>query len=223
LNAVPARYRAAILAGAGLGLRPGELFGLRLDRVEFLKRRVRIEQQLVRVRGTGVVVGLLKTTSSYRNVPLPDHVANVIATQVESFGTHAELGLVFTNEWGRPIQQFPFSMMFANALRRASLPDWPTPHDLRHFDASTLIRSGASIKVIQAGSGIARRRQHSTSTGTCFPTKKTARAAPLRRLSPMTRRPQGQGERCGMTLICVTCVSRQAFGATKPQVRVYIS
>lgn len=43
-GAVPARYRAVILAGAGLGLRPGELFGLTLDRVEFLKRRVRVEQ-----------------------------------------------------------------------------------------------------------------------------------------------------------------------------------
>jgi integrase len=40
-------------------------------------------------------------------------------------------------------------MTFANALRRPGLPDWPTPHDLRHFYASTLIRSGASVKAIQ--------------------------------------------------------------------------
>lgn len=49
-DAAPKRYRAIILAGAGLGLRPGELFGLTVDRVEFLKRRVRVEQQLVRAR-----------------------------------------------------------------------------------------------------------------------------------------------------------------------------
>jgi hypothetical protein len=42
-DAVPKRYRAVILAGAGLGLRPGELFGLPVDRVEFLKRRVRVK------------------------------------------------------------------------------------------------------------------------------------------------------------------------------------
>jgi integrase len=152
-RAVPARYRAVILTGSGLGLRPGELFGVTVDRIEFLKRRVKIEQQLVRVRGTGVVVGPLKTASSYRNVPLPDHVAKAIATHIETFGAHRELGLVFTNERGRPIQQFPFSMMFANALRRAGLPDWATPHDLRHFYASTLIRSGASVKVVQARLG----------------------------------------------------------------------
>lgn len=44
-------------------------------------------------------------------------------------------------------------MLFANALRRARLPEWPTPHDLRHFYASTLIRSGASVKVVQTRLG----------------------------------------------------------------------
>ncbi len=76
-----------------------------------------------------MVTGPLKTTSSYRTVPLPDHVAKAIATQIETFSTHPGLGLAFTNERGRPIQQFPFSMMFANALRRSSLPDWLTSHD----------------------------------------------------------------------------------------------
>jgi integrase len=100
-----------------------------------------------------VVVGPLKAASSYRNVPLPEHVAKTIATHIEAFGTHPELGLVFTNERGRPIQQFLFSMMFAIALRRAGLPDWATPHDLRHFYPSTPIRSGASVKVVQARLG----------------------------------------------------------------------
>jgi integrase len=30
------------------------------------------------------------------------------------------------------------------------LPRWATPHDLRHFYASLLIRSGAGVKVVQA-------------------------------------------------------------------------
>jgi integrase len=51
---VPARYRALILAGAGLGLRPGELFGLAVDRVDFLRHTVGGDQQLVRVRPHGV-------------------------------------------------------------------------------------------------------------------------------------------------------------------------
>jgi integrase len=86
-------------------------------------------------------------------VPLPDTVAHAMAAHLDRYGPHPELGLVFTNEWGRPIQQFPFSMAFANALRRAGLPAWPTPHDLRHFYASTLIRPGASVKAIQVRLG----------------------------------------------------------------------
>lgn len=152
-EAVPAQYRALILAGAGLGLRPGELFGLAVDRIEFLKRRVRVEQQLVRQRGTGVVLGPLKTPSSYRTVPLPAGVATAISSHIEVYPPHPDLGLVFTNERGAPIQQFPFSAVFANACRRAGLPDWATPHDLRHFYASTLIRSGASVKAIQVRLG----------------------------------------------------------------------
>ncbi len=37
--------------------------------------------------------------------------------------------------------------------RRAALPEWATPHDLRHYFASVLIRSGASVKVVQARLG----------------------------------------------------------------------
>lgn len=152
-QAVPARYRSVVIGGGGLGLRPGELFGLTVDHTEFLKRTVRVEQQLVRVRGEGVRLGPLKTAASYRSVPLPDVVAQVLAAHIEAFGAHPELGLVFTNERCAPIQQFPFSVVFEKARLKAGLPEWATPHDLRHFYASTLIRSGASIKVVQTRLG----------------------------------------------------------------------
>ena len=140
-----------------------------LDRVEFLKRQVRVEQQLVRVRGEGVVIGPLKTSSSYRNVPLPEPVARAIAAHLDSFATHPQLGLVFTNERDRPIQQFPFSQVFENAARKAHLPAWATPHDLRHFYASTLIRSGASVKVVQARLGHASAKTTLDVYGHLFP------------------------------------------------------
>jgi integrase len=177
-EAVPARYRAVILAGAGLGLRPGELFGLTLDRVEFLKRRVRVEQQLVRVRGDGVQLGPLKTPSSYRVVPLPSQAGAAMAAHVEAFGPHPDLGLVFTNQWSRPIQQHPYAMMFEHGRRRAGLPDWATPHDLRHFYASTLIRSGASVKVVQVRLGHSSAKTTLDVYGHLFPDEEdTTRAA----------------------------------------------
>jgi integrase len=151
--AVPRRYRALVLCGAGLGLRPGELFGLAVDRLEFLKRIVRVDQQLVRVRAQGVSLGPLKTSSSYRSIPLPAVVSQAIATHLQEWPPHPDFHLVFTNEREAPIQQSPFGVIFEKARAKAGLPEWATPHDLRHFYASTLIRSGASIKVVQTRLG----------------------------------------------------------------------
>lgn len=61
--------------------------------------------------------------------------------------------LVFTNGCGGPVQQRPFATVWASACRRAGLPGWATPHDLRHDFASVLIRSGPSVKVVQARLG----------------------------------------------------------------------
>jgi len=52
-----------------------------------------------------------------------------------------------------PIQQSPFAVVLGAGARRADLPKWATPHDLRHYFASVLIRSGASVKVVQARLG----------------------------------------------------------------------
>ncbi|MGH9276819.1 MAG: site-specific integrase, partial [Acidimicrobiales bacterium] len=133
--------------------RPGELFGLTVDRVDFLRRSLRVDRQLVRARGQGVELAAPKTQASYRTVPLAATVGEVLAAHLSEWPARAELGLVFTNERGAPIQQHPFAALWQDAARRAGLPGWATPHDLRHYFASVLIRSGASVKVVQARLG----------------------------------------------------------------------
>jgi integrase len=105
--------------------------------------------------------GLAIVAASYRSVPLPDVVGPEIAAHLKVWPRHPGLGLVFTNERDGPIQQYPFGVMFENAGVKAGLPERLTPHDLRHFYASTLIRSGASIKVVQARLGHASAKGHS--------------------------------------------------------------
>ena len=168
-TAMPPRYRGLVLAGAGTGLRPGELFGLALDRVDFLRRAVRVDQQLVRVRGRGVGLAPLKTPASYRTLPLPDVVASALAAHLAEWPAHAELGVIFTNERGGPIQGHPFSVVWTTAAKRAGLPGWATPHDLRHYYASALIRGGASVKVVQARLGHASAKTSLDIYGHLFP------------------------------------------------------
>jgi integrase len=110
------RYRSLVIVGAATGLRPGELFGLAVDRVDFLRRQLRVDQQLVRVRGTGVNLAPLKTPSSYRTVPLPPLALDALALHLSRHLVQPELGLVFTNERSAPIQQAPFAVVWRGGL-----------------------------------------------------------------------------------------------------------
>jgi integrase len=51
------------------------------------------------------------------------------------------------------VQQHPWAEVWGTARKRAGLPAWATPHDLRHHYASILIASGASVKVVQTRLG----------------------------------------------------------------------
>jgi integrase len=95
----------------------------------------------------------LKTKASYRTVPLAQTVGDAMAAHLAKWPAHPDGGAVFTNERGAPIQQHPFSVVWEDAKAKAKLPEWATPHDLRHYFASVLIRSGASVKVVQARLG----------------------------------------------------------------------
>lgn len=166
--AVPARCRALVVTGAGTGLRPGELFGLTIDRVDFLRRVVTVDQQLVRTRERGVALAELKTPSSYRSVPLATAVGDELAAHLARWPADST-GFVFTNERGGPIQQHPFAAMWSTARTRAAAPAWATPHDLRHYYASLLIRSGASVKVVQSRLGHASAKTTLDTYGHLFP------------------------------------------------------
>jgi len=110
-----------------------------------------------------------KTQASYRSVPLARTIADALAAHLSRWPAADEPGLIFTNERGAPIQQHPFAVVWETAARRAGLPECVTPHDLRHCFASVLIRSGASVKVVQARLGHASARTTLDVYGHLFP------------------------------------------------------
>ena len=156
---VPDRLSALVLFAAGMGLRQGECFGLTVDRVDFLRRQVRVDRQLVQTRRGIPEFGPPKTEASVRTVPMPQVVADVLAEHLAAFGPGPE-GLVFANKVGRPLNRSAIWEVWHPAARRAGLPTWATFHDLRHFYASLLIARGCSIKAIQ------RRLGHQSATET---------------------------------------------------------
>lgn len=152
-SALPARYGALVVLGAGTGLRQGEAFGLTVDRVDFLRRVVTVNRQLVLVSGEdGPRFGPPKTPSSYRSVPLPDVVLEALSAHLATYGTGPD-GLVFTNEGAQPIRRSRFSDVWRPAARSAGIRAGVGFHALRHFYASLLIRHGESVKVVQTRLG----------------------------------------------------------------------
>lgn len=151
-EAMPGRYQALVTLAAGTGLRQGECFGLTVDRVDFLRRSLKVDRQLVLLPGAGPELAPPKTDASYRSVPLPGVVVDALAAHLARWPV-GESGLVFTTEDGDPIRRTAFSgAIWRPALKRAGL-EGAKFHDLRHFYASLLIRHGESVKVVQSRLG----------------------------------------------------------------------
>ena len=148
---LPDRYRAVVTLAAGSGLRQGECFGLTIDRVDFLRRSISVDRQLVLPKSGPPAFGKPKTKASIRTVPLPQVVAEALASHLERFDS-GPYDLIFTNMAGDAIRRNRFHETWRTATDRAGVGRLRF-HDLRHFYASLLIEAGESVKVVQARLG----------------------------------------------------------------------
>ncbi|HSS89986.1 MAG TPA: site-specific integrase, partial [Streptosporangiaceae bacterium] len=76
------RCRAAVLLGAGCGLRAGEITGLTEPDIRWMTRQIVVAQQLLR----SGQLGPPKTRSSTRVVPAPDFVLEALSAHIASYG-----------------------------------------------------------------------------------------------------------------------------------------
>ena len=146
-DALPPRYRAFVILGAGTGMRRGELLGLTLDRVSVDFGTIRVDRQLARSSTSDrVEFSAPKTQASVRTIGLADFVLDAVAAHVATYGTHAS-GLIFTSEVGSPVATSVLHRAWSIAARKVHTE--ATPHDLRHYFASVQIAGGCSIKKLQ--------------------------------------------------------------------------
>ncbi len=156
----PEHIRAAVLVAAGTGLRQGELFGLTVDRIDFLRRELRVDQQLWTPRKGPAVLAPPKTQNSYRTIAVSSVVADGLSAHLAAYGARPD-GLVFhTRPGGMAVRA-----QASSYARRAGLasglgklvevegkswqryvgPGW---HDLRHHHASVLLSKGVSPALV---------------------------------------------------------------------------
>ena len=117
------RLRALVTFAAGTGMRQGECFGLTVDRVDFLRRTVTVDRQLVTLPGRAPFLAPPKTQASVRTIPLPHVVVEALAAHLRAFPAGPD-GYVFTLE-GEPITRQAFGHMWRPAAKAAGLPHGP--------------------------------------------------------------------------------------------------
>ena len=142
-DAVPEWFTVALTLGLGAGLRQAEATGLTLDRIDFLRRELTVDRQLVSPKAGDPTFGPPKSARSYRTVPLADAVVLGLAHHVESHGV-GEHDLVLHGPGGRPLRRQRFGEVWRGVRTRAGLPEAKS-HTTRHTFASTLLSGGVSV------------------------------------------------------------------------------
>jgi integrase len=145
-DAIGERWRGLVIAGAALGMRQGELLGLTVDRVDFLRRTVRIDRQLITISGQEPFFGPVKTPQSVRTIPAPQVALDALAEHLATIGAGKD-DLVFSGADGLPVRRRAIIHVWRRAAREVGMPD-AVFHQLRHTCASLLIARGLSVVAV---------------------------------------------------------------------------
>jgi integrase len=141
---VGAQYSVLVLVLGFCGLRWGEAAGLKVGRVDLLRRRLTVAETLTEVGGR-FVWGTPKN-HQHRSVPIPSFLVDLLAEVVHDATPD---DLVFTTWRGKPLRNLNFRRdVFDLAAEDAGLAGL-TPHELRHTAASLAVSAGANVKAVQ--------------------------------------------------------------------------
>lgn len=150
-----ALYRVALT----LGLRQGEVLGLRWEHVDLKAGTLLVCEAMQRVKGEGLVAVEPKSDAGTRTIKLPKFLvellrAHEVAQAEERLGATkwADRGLVFCTKRGTPFDGPNVTRYFQRHLDRVGLPHMRF-HDLRHSAISFLAASGVPLEVAQRIAG----------------------------------------------------------------------
>ncbi len=162
------RLEALWTLGLVLGLRPGELTGLRWDNVDLNAGIITVAESLKHRKGT-LWQGDTKTARSHRRIKalpiaaaaLTGHRKRQAAERLAAGSLWTETGYVFTTQTGTPIDPANLRRAFRALLKKAGIPaKQPTaqcpkpgqwhPHEMRHSAGSYMAAMGVRHELIAA-------------------------------------------------------------------------
>jgi len=137
------------------GLRRSEVLGLQWRSVDLANKTITIQHTRVLgdVDGKDIVIGrdVLKRKSSYRTLPMPDAVYEMLNDlKVSRYGEDIVIAddYICLNREGKPIAPNYFTQCFKQFLRDNSLREIRL-HDLRHTCASVLVQNRVPLIEVQ--------------------------------------------------------------------------
>jgi integrase len=142
----PMAYVAAVL-----GLRWGEVAGLKVGALDLENRTLAVSEQISRGKGGQIVIGLPKSDAGRRTLSMPGALAEMLSAHLEPMGPSAADGdaWVFPSTSGGPLHYANwYHRVWAPAVTAADL-EGLTFHDLRRANATGLVAAGVDVKTAQ--------------------------------------------------------------------------
>lgn len=166
VEAVPERYRLALLLCAWCQLRRGEVLALQRRHVDLLHGRITVEQAWVAPMGSKPIIGPPKTEAGARSLAIPTNVLPAVIDHLERFVRAEPTSWLFGTSTGTALSPRNFQRAWSKARRVAGRPDLHL-HDLRHSGLTWPAASGASVADLMRRGGHANPRaalryQHAT-------------------------------------------------------------
>lgn len=160
-DALPPRYAVLPYLGVGTGQRSGEMFGLAVDDVDFLRRTVHVRRQ-VRLIGGRPVFAQLKNRKPH-DVPLADPLAVRLSEHIRQYppvavtlpwqiadGPPQTHRLILTRPPRGALTRYQFRRPWQSALRAAGVERSRQNgcHVLRHTAASAWLAAGVDVAAV---------------------------------------------------------------------------
>ena len=146
------RYRLMVLLAAFLGLRLGELIGLRGQDVDLDSGSVRVRSAVAELRGGKRITKLPKSKAGIRTVVIPDVILPALRQHMAVFAEPGRDGRVFLGAKGGTPRQNQFNRVWRRACADAEIKGLRF-HDLRHTGNTMAASTGASTKELMARFG----------------------------------------------------------------------
>jgi len=137
------------------GMRMAELLGLKWLDVDWHRKTIRVQRQVLHPPGGGFIFAPLKSKQSRRTLLLATKSIsrlkeqhNMVTEMANKYGSKwTDLDLIFPSQVGTPVARSNLRRCFYRTLKASGLPRIRF-HDLRHTSATLLLNNGVPVLIV---------------------------------------------------------------------------